>query len=242
MFTSFSTFAEKVLLSQQEVCLEVFRERRGSGMVKKDKTVARNLPRIFAAALAISRDKGFQAMTMRDLGRETGLSLGALYAYFSGKEELLAMLQQTGRTVSQRILQDSVEQAVGPQEKLLAAIRTHLYLSEAMQDWFYFSYMEARNLSPEEREKAVASELYTEDLLAEIISDGLSRGVFRHGDGRPVASAVKALLQDWYVKRWKYAKRGVSVDQYADFIWDFVRAFCRNGESAQENLSKEGGS
>jgi hypothetical protein len=34
------------------------------------------------------------------------------------------------------------------------------------------------------------------------------------------------MLQDWYLKRWKYAKRNISVDQYATFILEFVEAFC----------------
>ena len=40
------------------------------------------------------------------------------------------------------------------------------------------------------------------------------------------ASIIKAMLQDWYLKRWKYAKRRVSVEKYARFVLAFVEAFC----------------
>lgn len=33
-----------------------------------------------------------------------------------------------------------------------------------------------------------------------------------------VASVIKAMLQDWYLKRWKYKNRKVLVDEYADFV------------------------
>jgi hypothetical protein len=32
------------------------------------------------------------------------------------------------------------------------------------------------------------------------------------------ATVIKAMLQDWYVKRWKYSRRRISVDEYADFV------------------------
>ena len=104
----------------------------------------------------------------------------------------------------------------------------HLFLSEAMQPWFYFSYMEAKNLSRKEQEMAVASELYTERIFEDIIKKGQKQRVFRLCNPQLTASIIKAMLQDWYLKRSKYAKRRVSVDQYARFVLQFVEAFIRN--------------
>ena len=39
------------------------------------------------------------------------------------------------------------------------------------------------------------------------------------------ASLTKPLLQDWYLKRWKYSRRGVGPDVYADWVIGFVEAF-----------------
>jgi TetR/AcrR family transcriptional regulator, cholesterol catabolism regulator len=33
------------------------------------------------------------------------------------------------------------------------------------------------------------------------------------------------MLQDWYLKRSKYAKRHVSVEGYADFLLEWVESF-----------------
>ena len=215
-----------VSLSKQDICREIFAENRKTVRIKKEETAIRNLERIFDATLKISNEKGFQAMSMRDLSRESGLSMGALYAYFVGKEDLLEMLQNKGRAVIQRILEEHIEAESRTEAKLRAAVRTHLYLSEAMQPWFYFSYMEAKNLAQAQREKAVASELYTEKIFADILKQGRQEGVFELRNHLLVASVIKAMLQDWYLKRWKYAKRNISVDQYATFILEFVEAFC----------------
>ncbi|MBA3777875.1 MAG: TetR/AcrR family transcriptional regulator [Chloroflexi bacterium] len=45
--------------------------------------------RIVEAALRAFTERGFHQATMQDVARESGLSVGAIYGYFSGKDELL---------------------------------------------------------------------------------------------------------------------------------------------------------
>ena len=224
----YADFQKKINLSKFELCREVYRENRYSIRVKKEDTVVKNLERIFSATLRISNRKGFQAMSMRDLSHEANLSMGALYSYFASKEELVSMLQNQRRTVTKRILDERISQESRPSARLRAAILTHLYLSEAMQPWFYFSYMEAKNLSQKEQDLAVASELYTEKLLADILDQGRIQGAFELRDPQLTASVIKAMLQDWYLKRRKYARRRITVDRYAQFVLQFVEAFIRS--------------
>jgi AcrR family transcriptional regulator len=222
---NYAEFQKQVRLSKQDICREAFAENRASIRVKKENTVVKNLERIFSAALKISNKKGFQAMSMRDLGRETRLSMGALYSYFSSKEELLAMLQHQRRMITRRILEEYIEKESEPVARLRTAILTHLYLSEAMQPWFYFSYMEAKNLAKEEQALAVASERYTEQIFADIIAQGQAGGSFLNRDPQLTASVIKAMVQDWYLKRSKYAVRKVTVDEYAQFVLQFIESF-----------------
>jgi len=234
----YADFQKKISLSKYDLCREVYRENRNSIRVKKENKVVKNLERIFRATLSISNRKGFQAMSMRDLSRETNLSMGALYSYFASKEELLAMLQNQRRTVTKRILDEGIARESSPTAKLRAAILTHLYLSEAMQPWFYFSYMEAKNLSKKEQDLAVASELYTEKLIAGILKQGQDQGRFELRDPQLTASVIKAMLQDWYLKRSKYAKRRISVDQYAQFVLQFVEAFIRSSKLHLQSVTR----
>jgi AcrR family transcriptional regulator len=44
--------------------------------------------RIVSAAIHVFADKGYRGATMADVVRESGLSVGAIYTYFSGKDEL----------------------------------------------------------------------------------------------------------------------------------------------------------
>ncbi|MGB1582139.1 MAG: TetR/AcrR family transcriptional regulator, partial [Nevskiales bacterium] len=118
--------------------------------------------------------------------------------------------------------QEQTEGIRDPRLRLQHAIRSHLFLSEILRAWFYFSYMEARHLSPEEKRRAVAAEHDTEKLFRELIEAGQQSGVFRNCDSRMAAALLKPLLQDWYLKRSKYRSREISVEQYADSVIELI--------------------
>ena len=227
---NYSAFKKTISNYTKDFCNEDFLENRRNIRIKKESTVAKNLEKIFDATLKISNNKGFQAMTMRDLSREAGLSMGALYSYFSGKDDLLKMLQSQRRSVTKRILEEYINHETGIVDKLRIAIRIHLYLSEALQQWFYFSYMETKNISGPEQAKAIESELYTEKIFEQILNEGEKAKVFIHKNNQLTASIIKAMLQDWYLKRWKYAKRNISVEKYAKYLISIIETFCLSPE------------
>ncbi len=224
---TYQEFIATANISKERLYREIYRANRDHIQVKKEATVVRNLSRIFDATLKLSNEKGFQAMSMRDFSRETGLSLGALYAYFASKDELLGMILRQGRELVASVLSEHLQTTRDPLEKLETAIRLHLYLTEALQPWFYFSFMEAKNMNPAEKEKTINSEMATDQLFAAILQEGQASGLFQPHDVVLSAGAIKALLQDWYVKRWKFARRGIGVDRYADFVLDYVMTFHR---------------
>ncbi len=212
---------------RMDICKNAYLDNKDIIQVKKEKIVIKNLEKIFDATLKIGILKGFQAMTMRDLSRVSGLSMGGLYSYFPSKEEILTVYLGQGRRMIRQVLEHFIALQNLPLNKLKTAIQVHLFLTEKMHEWFYFSYMEARNLSPEERERSVQSELYTEKIFEEILVEGCEKNVFKPANHTLCASVIKAMLQDWYLKRGKYARRGIHVDQYAAFVLDFVTAFYR---------------
>jgi len=221
----FETFKKSVQLSKEDISRDLLAENRDRIKVKKERIAVKNLVRIFDAALAISNVKGFASMSLRDLSSEAGLSMGALYSYISSKEKLLDMIQQQGRTVIVRVMSENLQNIEDPAEKLKVAIQVHLYLSEVLQPWFYFSYMETKNLPKEAHKKAIEAELFTEKIFADIIEEGIKKGVFREVDTRLSPAVIKAMLQDWYLKRWKYERRKVTVEQYAAFLVDVLFSY-----------------
>jgi len=85
--------------------------------------------------------------------------------------------------------------------------------------------MEAKHLSRSQKQTAQASEMASEKLFTDILDQGREAGLFQHEDSNMTAAAIKAMLQDWYVKRWKYSRRKVAVDDYAEFVIGFVESY-----------------
>jgi len=221
----FNVFKNRVNMSKENMYWEFFQENRDRIKIKKEPVAVKNLIKISEATLSLSNEKGFSAMSMRDLSARAGLSMGALYSYFSNKDELLDMIQRQSLRVAARVLVDQLTGIDDPLHKLKQAIYAHLYLSEIMHPWFYFSYMEAKNLTKQVQKKAIGLELFTEKIFIDIIEQGKQDRTFKDVNKALVAAMIKAILQDWYLKRWKYEMRNISVEQYAGFLIDLVESY-----------------
>lgn len=210
-------------LSMEALAARILARHGGTIRVKKAHVATQRLAQIVDCTLALANRVGFHSMSLRDLSKETGLSMGALYAYFDSKETLLLMVLGT--------VSEVVEEALGqppadlpPPERLRWLVAGHVALTEAMLPWFTFAYMQAKSFPPEARALAVASEQRTEGLIAQVLAEGKATGDFQIADVEMTAALLKPMLQDWYVKRSKYRRRKVSPTAYAEALMGFVSA------------------
>lgn len=228
----YSEFEKAYRSSDRAMARAVFERHRSEIQVKKEKTAVNNLEKILGAVFSIAYKKGFQAMSMRDLSRHTGMSLGSLYAYFPSKDKLLGIIQAQGWAIIEQNLEQVKARYNDPGEKLFGLIRAHIYLSEMFRPWFYFTFMEARNIRPEDFETVKIMEKYSQALLTDVLAMGEAQGVFLPGNHELTASMIKSMQQEWYLKRWKYRKLNITVDQFADHLIAMVSAFCLKSSRA----------
>jgi len=227
MELTFTQFIRDTSVSIEDICRDFYLRNRESIKIKKEAVAVKNLVTILNTTLRLSVEMGFQSMTLRDLSRGSELSMGALYNYFSSKDELFKIIHLNGMTLITNILIRQIEGEKAPDLRLKNAIRIHLYLSEIMPQWFYFLYMETKNLKKEDRKIPMESELFTEKIFIDILKDGIKSKIYLRKDPMLTASMIKAMLQDWYLKRWKYTKRNVTVDQYASFMIEFIESYIK---------------
>jgi len=234
-------FQSRFDLSMEALCARILARHAATIRVKKPAVAIANLSRIVETTLTLANRKGFHSMSLRDLAEQSGLSMGALYAYFDSKDTLLMMI--LGQVVG------AVEEVLGhppenltddPAGRLRWLLETHLYLTETMHPWFVFAYMEAKAFSKEGRDLAVSSELMTERLMAEALADGVRRGLFRVPDVAMTAALIKPLLQDWYVKRAKHRRRGITPERYAGSVMAFVEAAIGLRQPAASDHARSG--
>lgn len=212
----------EVDLSMEALARRMLARHQATIRVKNPKVAVARLAHIAHTTLTLANAGGFHSMSLRDLSERSGLSMGALYAYFDSKETLLAMILDTVAGVVEEVLARPPDALDDPAARLRWIIAAHVALTEAMLDWFIFVYMEAKAFPAPARARAVASEQRTEALIADILEDGRAKGVFRVDDALMTAALIKPMLQDWYVKRSKYRRRGISPEHFVASLTAFV--------------------
>jgi AcrR family transcriptional regulator len=205
-------------LNSRALCAAIVEAREGSIAVRSPQAATDNLTCIIEATLRLANRKGFAAMTLRELAGESGLSLGGLYAYIGSKDELARLIQRRISLTLGQVMDSALEDIEDNHARLATAIEAHLLTTEALREWFFFLYMEAHHLAPDERRKAVVMEQGSERIFADIIRAGQAQSLYAGVQPEIAAGLVKAMLQDWYLKRNKHAERGLDVAAYADTV------------------------
>lgn len=218
MKIDFETFKTDLSLTKADICRELYLQHGDMIRIQKEHVAVKNLVRIIDSTLRLAGSKGFHAMSLRDLCADSGFSIGGLYAYIRNKDDLLVLIQGHGFLLTKRVLLKSIEDIADPFDRLRAAVSSHLFLSELMLPWFYFSFMEVKSLPKRQMRAAIAVEQEIEDIFFNIISDGIETGHFMAINARLLSSTIKAIMQDWYLKRRKYRNQSISVSQYVDFV------------------------
>ena len=80
--------------------------------------------------------------------------------------------------------------------------------------------LEVEGLRRKRQVLALELELSFEESLVEVLEQCTVSRVFQCKTPKLLASQVTAQLEQWHLKQWKFKLRGVSNDDYAQFIFD----------------------
>src|SRR5579863_1734383 len=86
----------------------------------------RRLAEILSHATEVFCKKGYEGASMRDLSRESGMSLAGMYYYFGSKERLLYLIQKHTFTTIVERLKTRLQAADEVEERIRIFILNHL--------------------------------------------------------------------------------------------------------------------
>ena len=192
--------------------------------------ILRNVARIFA-------EKGYHSTSMRDISRETSVSLAGLYYYCRSKEELLFLIQDNcfGRVLER--LEQRLQEAASGVEKLRLVIENHLsFFAANMAEMKVLSH-EADSLEGEMREHVSGKKQQYTKLVRRILSEAQQQS---EGNGRQkidltVATYALFGMMNW-IYNWYDPHGKLSVNDLVDNITRlFLNGFLAgaNGETLQ---------
>ena len=177
-------------------------------------------PRVREAALSLFAQHGYAAVSMRQIARDVGVQAGALYNYTTDKQSLLFDLLKghMDDLLAARSAQDIPETATAQLEHFTRFhIAFHLERPEAV----FVSYMELRNLTPENFATIEDLRGRYEAELEAILSRGRAAGVFNVPDTKITTLAIIAMLTG--VNTWYRSGGRLSQEEVATIYWDMVR-------------------
>lgn len=97
-------------------------------VIKESATTKYNarLNEILKIASGVFAEKGYHKASIRDISRESGISLAGLYYYFTTKEELLFLISQYSFESVLESLEKELQKKSSGREKLAFLIRNHI--------------------------------------------------------------------------------------------------------------------
>lgn len=105
----------------------------------KPKTRARNArPKIERAALKLFIHEGIDAATTREIAEKAGVSEGALYRHYKGKDELARTLFMETHNRLGKMMSEALAGEGSLEEKVLAAVTAYCELAD--EDFLLFSF------------------------------------------------------------------------------------------------------
>ena len=177
---------------------------------EKLESILRTAARIFA-------EKGYHQASIRDIARETGVSLSGLYYYFDSKEELLFLIQDhafgTLLANVERLLQGVDE----PLRRLRIVMETHLRYFVSAKDEMKVLSHEAEALTGDFRRTVNGKKRRLTEIAMEILTELRPDG----GVDPRVATFAMFGMMNW-LYNWHRPEEDVPVDRLVD---DMFRIF-----------------
>lgn len=166
-----------------------------------------------AAAKVMGRN-GFHQMSMQDLAAEAKVSVGLIYRYFGGKEDLLlatiVRILDAFRDQLTPVIAAAGDDVV---DQLTAGVRRYIEIVDENLDGVVLTYRESRTLAAPGRSQIKDLEIATAAPLRAVVEAGIARGVFRRVDVDLTVVDIVLLAHGWALKQWHFGPI-YSVDEY----------------------------
>ncbi|CAM3252977.1 TetR/AcrR family transcriptional regulator [Mycobacterium colombiense] len=169
---------------------------------------------VLDAAVKVMGRNGFHQMSMQDLAAEAKVSVGLIYRYFGGKEDLLlatiVRILDAFRDQLAPVIAAAGDDVV---DQLTAGVRRYIEIVDENLDGVVLTYRESRTLAAPGRSQIKDLEIATAAPLRAVVEAGIAQGVFRRVDVDLTVVDIVLLAHGWALKQWHFGPI-YSVDEY----------------------------
>jgi AcrR family transcriptional regulator len=141
--------------------------------------ITRQRGEIMQAALRLILEKGFLETSMREIAEAAGVGKSTLYDYFPSKDDILIAYIVEEVNQMMKTAQEIIVQELSAAEKFYQIMHRHLEYWLANKQLNLRLTYEAQRLSPESIQRIQLHRHAYQDLLCELMEEGIRNGEFR---------------------------------------------------------------
>src|SRR3989441_3151322 len=189
--------------------------------------------RILDAANRVFTEKGYHEATMEDIAKRLGVSKGAIYLYFSSKEDLFEAMVKTAPQAFKEILYSSFGDEADPVQSATQFFDKMLKLS-ASNPGLSFEILSEASRNPTLKRILKQNHEEYEEVLTSFLAEGRKRGIV--GDNLDIHPLVNALIALWNGLE-SLLVSGLSIDEARRAWIEAMKAIFMNEHTTDHNLS-----
>lgn len=169
---------------------------------------------LLGAAARLMAREGANAVSMQAVAAEAGVSVGLIYRYFGGKDELLLAVICNVLDAFASAVPVAVSRAgEDPVRRLAAAFRAYCEVIDSHRHAAVLTYREGKHLTDAGVEKIKRLEVETSEPLRSVLREGIASGAFVPLDVELVTHNLLLLAHGWALKHW-YLERTLTFGEY----------------------------
>lgn len=183
---------------------------------------------IIEAAIRVFAEKGFYVAGMRDIAEEAKVSIGAIYHYFRGKEEILIEIFRREIAARRRFFEELRRSGLPIPERIKKVLQMHFERIKENKELVKVMLLE--RLDPEESLKKDLQILHEgiANYVEEIIREGIRRGEIRPCNPTIIAYAILGMVEAVTIRGVLYEdEKAASIlkeapEELAESIWRWL--------------------
>lgn len=137
---------------------------------------------IFNASVHLFLSKGFNETSMREIAEAAGVGKSTLYDYFPSKDHVLLSYVEEELQALTATLQAIASQEIGAEERLRRMVFTYMEYLAANEDFYTRLSSQVQRLALESLERIQRKRHALQDVLRQVVEDGIQEGCFRPVD------------------------------------------------------------
>jgi TetR/AcrR family transcriptional regulator, fatty acid metabolism regulator protein len=195
-------------------------------VIKRDPKGTRE--RIIKAAIGVFSQGDFNAATMRDIARKSGVSQANIYQHYDSKEALLFSIIDEETLQMRRMLEDHLKGIKGTQNKLRKVSWFYLNFREQNRQLTWLESISLNTKAWSEATETWNHSMQVSGIFRDILTEGKRNGEVRQDvdirlAGHLYFGGLRNTITFWLLGKQYRNLTDEVADKLTDFIWEAIR-------------------